>query len=360
MPIKILLAPLDWGLGHATRCIPIIKVLAAMPQIELQLAASDNGYQLYRSLFPTIVLHRVLGYDLHYGSSKKNFLRTLLLQLPRIMRRVAKEKSWLAALQAKECFDIILSDNRYGMHVAGARNLFMTHQVNVLGGKGDRIDRILARVHRFLLRPFDTILVVDNEGADALAPRLSKPILSYRSLQYIGLLSQFSALPMHPAPTNILVLLSGPEPMRTQLQDILLQQLMPLSQYNVDFVLGTPHTELMTNPAPHIRLYGLLATDDLALLLQTAKLVICRSGYSTVMDLMAVGRRAILIPTPGQTEQEYLAEALARRTWAYSVAQDDVALQSDISMALDTIALPAAARTVNSLDHFLAVLAQDK
>ena len=130
--------------------------------------------------------------------------------------------------------------------------------------------------------------------------------------------------PLHDAiPPSIvlLVLLSGPEPQRTSFEQLIIQQLNPLPLTSV-LVRGTPGEGPETESKGNLHIFSHLLGEQLLQLMIRAKIVVCRSGYSTIMDLVTVGKKAILVPTPGQTEQEYLANYLLKKKIYFSMAQD--------------------------------------
>lgn len=335
--MKILIAPLDWGLGHTTRCLPLIAYLRSLGH-EVVAAVSGAPARLLTDNFPGIAVLPLEGYGIRYSKYKNAFATRIIVQIPKILRAIKSEHAWLARQQDEHRFDLVISDNRYGLFHPGIPAVIMTHQLQILSGKGRLADLILRKLHYPMLERFAACWVVDEAGADNLSGKLAHPAVLPAHAQYIGLLSQFMdrAVPAnaHTEAKEILVLLSGPEPMRGQLEAILLQQAAQLQQYPFVFVAGNPLGSIPGTLPAHITYHTHLPAPQLLDALQRASLVLCRSGYSTLMDLAVLGKKALLIPTPGQTEQEYLAAHLNRLGYYLVRDQPAVQLSADIPVAL--------------------------
>jgi len=333
---NILIAPLDWGLGHAARCIPVIRYLLEKG-CHVVIAAQGAAAILLRRNFPEAEVIPLKGYEVRYSRQKWTLIPSVLGQVPRILRVIREEKRWLQKLQAQRRFDLIISDNRYGLKIPGAFSVIMTHQLQVKSGAGPVADRILRMLHYRLLEKFDACWVVDKAGPGHLAGSLSHPGILPSNLTYIGWLSQLNAPgETHPARTGteILVLLSGPEPMRSILEKKICGQIREMSRRRFTVVAGNPSGAIPPDLPSHITYYTHLNADELQAVMASSSLVICRSGYSTLMDLAALAKKALLIPTPGQTEQEYLAARLYSQGLFLSRKQSKLNLQKDITEAL--------------------------
>jgi len=334
LPKKILIAPLDWGLGHTTRCISIIRYLLRKGCVVI-LAAEGDAAQLLRENFPDLPILNLKGYRIHYSKNKRGFTGTILGQIPKILRIIREEKTWLQHQHNIHHFDAVISDNRYGLYHHTLPAVILTHQLQIQSGKGRVIDRWLRKLHYRLLQRFSQCWIVDMPGKDNLSGILAHPAQLPATAAYIGLLSQMIP-PERPVEKTgmILVLLSGPEPARTQLLSVLLQQAKTMSSYEFLFVAGNPSEKVISGLPAHIRYHTHMNADQLSAALAAAALVICRSGYSTLMDLCTMEQKALLIPTPGQTEQEYLAGYLHSREIALAVEQGALQLGNDIPAAL--------------------------
>jgi uncharacterized protein (TIGR00661 family) len=331
--LRILVAPLDWGLGHATRCIPIIRYLL-LNNCHVTLAAEGAVANLLKSNFPELEILHLPGYRISYSNNGGGFTTKILTQIPKILRAIAKEKRWLRQLPVK--YDLIISDNRYGLKIDGTPSVIMTHQLQILSGIGKITDRLLQWLHYRILKNFDECWIVDNEGEDNLGGHLSHPDKKPLNSRFIGLLSQLTPIgDVNQFNQNeILVLLSGPEPMRGILEKIIISQVKTENQYHFNIVAGNPEGSAPHNLPEHVSYYTHLNADKISEYMQKAALVICRSGYSTLMDLAVMGKKALLIPTPGQTEQEYLGRRLHQKNVMLCRNQSSFNLGTDITSAL--------------------------
>lgn len=335
-PLKILIAPLDWGLGHTTRCIPLIRFFRQRGDRVIA-AAEGASAALLRDNFNDLEILPLEGYRIRYSRSARGFAFRIVAQVPRIFSAIRKERRWLAAQQQAHAFDLVLSDNRYGMYHKGVPSVILTHQLQIQSGFGAWADKILRRLHYRMLGRFSACWVVDTAAGSGLSGALAHPEALPPHAAYIGLLSQFGEHKPSseaPLPGNILVLLSGPEPMRSQLEQLVLRQARSLPAYRYVIVAGRPGAVPPAALPEHITYHAHANAQALSALLAHAALVICRSGYSTLMDLAVLKKKALLIPTPGQTEQEYLARYLAAGGMGHSVKQEQLRLSADIPRAL--------------------------
>ncbi len=335
VPLKILIAPLDWGLGHTTRCIPIIRYLLQEGH-EVMVAAEGASARLLSENFPGIPLLPLEGYRIRYSRNRRLFTFRILAQVPKILAAIRREKKWLSQMQSRYHFDLVISDNRYGLHLHAVPCCILTHQLQIKSGQGKWADDILRRLHYRLLNRFTACWIVDEPAPDGLSGELAHPAVLPPRAQYIGILSQFDiaakATPV--AENHILVLLSGPEPMRGQLEKLLLAQIRSLPQYTFEIVAGNPSGAVPCDLPEHITYHTYLGAAALAPLIGRAALVLCRSGYSTVMDLAVLDKKALLIPTPGQTEQEYLGQYLREKKYFSGTTQENLQLALEIPKAL--------------------------
>lgn len=329
--IRILLAPLDWGLGHATRCIPLIRYLQ-QKECEVVLAADGAVASLLAAEFPGISIRTLKGYNIRYNSGSSLF-ESMALQLPRIFRSIQQEHLWLKGLLEKEEFDFIISDNRPGFWNKKTQNIYITHQLLIHSGKGNWLNRQLQKLHARYMKKFTEVWVPDLQGKKNLAGELSHPSQPIIQPFYLGLLSRLEKKEVAEQEYDLSILLSGPEPQRTILEEKIYQQLQA-HPGNVLFVRGLPQlNQSALQSYSHITVHDHLAAVELQLKLSSSKLVICRSGYTTLMDLMKLGKKAFLIPTPGQPEQEYLAQYMQEQSYFPFQQQDSFDLLSAIKIA---------------------------
>lgn len=329
------MTPLDWGLGHATRCIPIIKSLLQRGCI-VQIATSGRALALLKQEFPTLPFHELVSYEVHYPESFP-LSWSLFFQIPKFRRRIKAEHEQVQRIIKENGIDVIISDNRYGCWSALVESVFITHQIHILLPQKLRwAGGLLNWFNRRAIKKFDRCWVPDT-----LSNRLTGKLSGANGLnvQYIGMLSRFQRGTSIEKKYDILVLLSGPEPQRSVMERAIMRQLKnyPGSVMMVRGLPGDPQV-VLDLPA-NISCRNHLSTNELNAAIEASSLVIARSGYSTIMDLSRVGAKAILIPTTGQTEQEYLAEQLMERKIAYCTTLDNFDLRAVISMSEGYIGL---------------------
>ena len=343
-PLKILICPLNWGLGHATRCIPIIRYLLQQG-CEPIIATDGRAAQLLKTEFPHLQHLHLTGYDLQFPNSQQNLAITLAKQLPKIFYRIVQEHQELQQIITKYGIQCVISDNRYGCWTKKCPTVFMTHQIFVrLPPPLSVIQPLLWRLNRWFLQRYDHVWIPDEANAIInLSGELSHPQAQQslpRNCQYIGILSRFE--PPDEGETglakqyDITVLLSGVEPQRTELENILLEQLQhyPVPK-RILFVRGITETNSRQNITPQITFIDHLNSDELRAVLLQSDIIITRSGYTTLMDLVQLNKTALLIPTPQQTEQEYLATYLQNQQLFVSTSQSNVDLAQSIAKLIN-------------------------
>ena len=327
----VLVAPLDWGLGHATRCIPIIRQLLQRG-CTVYIAAEGKIEHLLRTEFPQLPFLPLQGYRVRYATTGWGLAATMLGQLPRLLKKIKEERTWLQQTVNRYGIDAVISDNRYGLHHPGVFSVLITHQLQVQTPWGKVGNALVQRLLYPYINRFDACWVPDYAAAPGLGGALSHPAKLPRTpVTYTGPLSRFDAA-TEPLQHYILVLLSGPEPQRTLLEQKLLAQAKAFGQ-PVLFVRGLPGTVGLPQVPYHINIVNHLSANAMQQALEGAQFVIARTGYTTVMELMALRKRGILIPTPGQTEQQYLARLLMQQNRALCIAQHKFDLEKAVLLA---------------------------
>lgn len=304
--LHILVAPLNWGLGHASRMIPVIYALKDLGH-DVNLATDGLAYELFKREFTALNLSKMPGYEVTY--SKSRFLIPMLLMQGRHMYKAyRRDKKWIDDFLRKNDIDIIISDNRFGAFHPRIYSIYLSHQLHprlpILLRALQWIPYVL---HQLVIRNYDKVLVPDLPNQkEALSGALSRS----KKAGYIGPLSRFM-LEMPAANIrerfDVVAVLSGPEPQRSLFEKILLHTFRNYPEKRICIIRGKPGSndpELL----PHVKMYDHLNSPDFYALLRDTACIICRSGYTTLMDLYYLKRKAVLVPTPGQTEQEYLAE----------------------------------------------------
>ncbi len=332
---RILVAPLDWGLGHATRCIPIIRELLAQG-CEPWLAGEGAQESLLKEEFPQLSFLQLDGYRIRYSRSAVGLLLSIFRQTHKILTAIKKENAWLKKMIAEYDFDGVISDNRFGLYHASVPCVFITHQLAIKSPLGKWSERILQkRNYRFINR-FTTCWVPDLKGKNNLAGQLSHPGKKPNiPVKYIGLLSRFdsySPLGDGGKKGHLLIILSGPEPQRSVLEDKIIKE---IGHYNgtASILRGLPGSSSLIPSSNMIHFYNHLPADELGKEMLHAEYVISRSGYSTVMDIVTLKKKSILLPTPGQTEQEYLSKYLSEKKIAFCISQKEFSLADALAKA---------------------------
>ncbi len=309
------------------------------------IAATGAQKALLHEEFPSLPFVEIPGYHIKYDKNRALPIFRLIGSIPKILIRVKQENGWLRRFARLERPDLVLSDNRYGLYLPDTCCVFMTHQLLIrtpFGGSfGAMADRLLQRVNYFAIGRFSRCWVPDTPGSDSLAGKLSHPRTTPSvPTAYIGWLSRFGAAATDAPvdPVDLLVLLSGPEPQRTILEQMILDQVASVDlaaggSYRIVLVRGLPGGGDPVKIPSGVLVHDHLPAATLEPLIRRSSLVLARSGYSTVMDLARLGKRAIYIPTPGQTEQEYLGGYLSERGWGLCIKQEKFSLPAALTAA---------------------------
>lgn len=328
---RILVAPLDWGLGHATRCIPVIYEL--LKHAEVWLAGEGAQKALLTTQFPDLPFLSLPGYRVKYGRSSRTLLLRLLLQSPRLLRAIKTENKWLKMAVEEYGFDAVISDNRFGLHHPGITSVFITHQLLLKGPGGNPVANLLQKQNYRFINQFTCCWVPDRPGKDNLAGDLSHPVkMPAIPVQYTGILSRLQVTHEPFKKQHLFISLSGPEPQRTVFENKIISD---ISHYNgtATIVRGLPAQSSLIPSTNDIVFFNHLSTEEYNKEAERAELVISRSGYSTVMDLAVLGKKSILVATPGQPEQEYLANHLSQQKLACCISQQKFSLKEALQAA---------------------------
>jgi len=303
---KILVAPLNWGLGHATRCVPIIRELQKQ-KATVVIGGDGMALAYLKAEFPELESIPIPDLKVHYPKSG-GFLLYFALRIPRLFAHVRKENLLLRKLVRHFDIDGIISDNRYGLYHPQKPSVLITHQIFI---ETPTFKKTVHSIVKKLISKFSACWVPDNENFENLSGRLSHSDYPISKIKFIGPLSRFSSQKKKiETQRKALVVLSGPEPFRTQLELLLIEKLTALNWKSliVRGVINEGNKRVtLSNQLEKI---DYLSADDLLKEIEQSEFVIARSGYSSIMDLVALHQKAVLIPTPRQTEQEYLAQHL--------------------------------------------------
>jgi len=317
----ILVAPLHWGLGHAARCIPLIHALLEK-DYNILLGSDGAALDLLRKEFPELPSIELPSYNITYPKKANFFKIKLLFKLPHIKKAMEMEKKVVKQLIKEGIIQGIISDNRMGVRSKKVPSVFITHQVTVLSGNTSFFS---SKMHQKIIKKFDACWVPDLKDEPNLSGKLGHPKDIDFALTYIGPLSRLRPLALEPK-YDCLILLSGPEPQRTLLEMKLMKEFSG-SNLKVLMVRGVVEAEVKTYQKANLTIVNFLTSQSLEQVINESKLIVARSGYTTLMDLAALEKKAFFIPTPGQFEQEYLAKQLKKKGIAPFCKQDQFKLE---------------------------------
>ncbi|MFL5809826.1 MAG: glycosyltransferase [Flavisolibacter sp.] len=325
-----MIAPLDWGLGHATRSIPVINALLRHHSNVL-IGAEGTIKILLEKEFPQLEFIDLKGYNINYSKNKWTLPFVLASQVPKILSVIKYENERLAELVKAHSIDGVISDNRFGLYHENIASVFITHQLRIKTQLGSQADDFLQRLNYNYINRFSQCWVPDVKESMNLSGELSHPSKDPAiPVKFVGPLSRFSYC--EGTEKHVLILLSGPEPQRSILEEIILSQVNKLKT-PVVLVRGLPGNATQIHVPSNVTVFDHLPAKELQQQITSAGFVISRCGYSTVMDLALTRKKSILIPTPGQTEQEYLARHLQQINFALCIDQKKFKLKNALDLA---------------------------
>jgi len=355
---RILYAVLDWGLGHATRSIPIIRALRI--NYELIIASTGRSLRLLQAEFPELETIDFPDYGIRYSREGHWLLLFLIIQLPLIIFRLCLEKLRTDTIVRAKKIDIIFSDNRYGVYSRKVPCYFMAHQLRYrLSRQLREFEWVSVWFNRLMFKNFNRVFVPDVGGDSNLAGALAH---SYEwqgnsKICYIGILSSVDQEVVEEE-IDLFVMISGPEPQRSIFEGIIRQQIGTIPGRKI-VVLGKPGEEPGWSETVELQVFSHLDRKTMQQMINRSRMIVARSGYSTIMELAALRKKALLVPTPGQTEQEYLAEHLQKMNWWYTTTQDQLNIARDLQLAWQARVPEKFTRDVNNLDQILAIIRKD-
>lgn len=352
-PWRILVTPLYWGLGHATRCVPIIKELLAHG-VEVYIASDGDALQLLKEEFPQCQHFTLPAYNIHYKS--QNMIWNLAKQSIKILTTIRNERLKIMNIVETYKINLLITDNRFGAYSAKIPCIFMTHQLHIRVPNAF-LNPLIKQFNYTIIKKYAACWVPDLANKKFnLSGELSHPTSPFKNVQYIGALSRLNLLTektlkekiaelpfqniFYEKGTMVLLLLSGPEPQRSYFENELIAQAKQIKDKLFVLVRGIVQgNENAWQPLEeHIYACNYLQSENLSAIIQASDYLVSRSGYSTVMDYFHLQRKnMIFIPTPGQTEQEYLAESLAEKNIAIAQNQNNIQLAQALNRAEKTL-----------------------
>jgi predicted glycosyltransferase len=317
---RILVCPLDWGLGHATRCIPVIQLLL-QKNAEVLIAGSGRSLALLKLEFPVLTFIDLPGYDIRYSSGSLGL--QIFRSIPRILKGIRREHQALENIVQEKNIDLVISDSRFGLWSTQVKTVFITHQLLIKAPVGKRL---LHRINLRYVNRFTECWIPDVTGPTNLSGDLSHQYPLPSHAFFVGILSRFctntsfSSAHALKKTYDLLCIVSGPEPQRSIFEKMISKE-VESSALSILIVRGITEEKQKIETTTTVDRVSHLNAAEMQAAIQAANIVISRSGYSTIMDLATLKKKAIFIPTPGQTEQEYLAELCMQKKIAYSEAQ---------------------------------------
>jgi len=353
---RILFAVLNWGLGHATRSIPLIQALAK--QNSVIIASTGRSLDLLKKEFPNLECVDFPDYGSHYSKFGFLLIPYLGLQVPVILWRLIKERRHTKYLVEHHDIDMLFSDSRFGVFSGDIPSYFITHQLRF------PLPRLLKWMtplsewyNRYFFSQYHKVFVIDAEGNINLSRDLSHKgrIAKHEKLVYVGALSSIKPKQTE-EDIDVLVSISGPESARTYFEEIILRQIDTIPGKKV-IVLGKPGESERVQKNQDVTIFNHVSRKKMTELMNRSKLIVCRSGYSTVMELVALNKPAVLVPTPGQTEQEYLARYYQQQQMFYVTKQRQLDLRRAVEVASQSNGRKRPDIPVNDISTFLENIA---
>lgn len=327
---NILVAPLNWGIGHASRCVPIIRELEKNGYTPL-LASDGNSLELLRKEFPHLSVLTLPPYHIEYAKNARDFKGKLIKNSPKIIKAIISENRIVKKWITEYAIHGIISDNRLGVYHKSIPSIYITHQLKVLSGKTTWLSTLL---HHHFIKKFRECWVPDYEEKPNLSGKLGHLKDPNLTLKYVGPLSRLSKIDI-PIQYQLMVILSGPEPQRTLLEEILIREITNYTG-RVVFIKGIFEKEQKIEHVGTVTYYNYMTSTEIEHTINSSEIVLCRSGYTTIMDLAKLQKSAFYIPTPGQFEQEYLAKKLKRAGIAPYAKQHRFRIENLLEVGLYT------------------------
>jgi len=349
-------AVLNMGLGHATRSLPLIREFLRR-RWEVLVGSSGRSLIFLRQEVPAARFVELPDYGIEYSDRGVGLAR-LMTHVPELLRIIARERRIVEELLLEEEMDLVVSDHRYGCYCDTIPSFFISHQLQLIAPPLLRSVEFVGRgFHRWFHRRYKHVIVPDaaNGREGLISGRLSRVRAGEGRYHYPGILSSISRRPGVEEDIDLLVSISGPEPQRSALEGIVRQQIADVPGRRV-VALGLPESTQVENPQPDLEIHHHLDRGRMEELFNRSRLIAARSGYSTLMELAEVGKKALFIPTPGQTEQLYLARRFQRMGWFHAVGQQELDLARDTEIAARYPGFPRRLATAETIERLFPLL----
>jgi len=328
---RIVYAVLNMGLGHATRSLPIIHEFKKR-NWEILIGSSGRALKFLQKEFPSVDFVSTPDYKIEYANNKY-LLPKLIPQVPRVLKSILKEHKVCNQIVNDFSPDLIFSDHCYGFYHKDVTSFFLTHQISFAVPKRLKLLSFFPnKFNSYFQKKYNHILIPDLQKEDSglLSGNLSRIPNKKNNYHHIGFLSSIKISEIK-EDIDLFISISGPEPQRTNFEKIILEQVKNFLG-KVVVVLGKSEKIEKLHESSNLTIYSHLPRIKMEELFNRSKLIVGRPGYTTLMELIELGKKALLIPTPGQTEQIYLARRLMEKNWFYCVEQKDLNLLRDFEI----------------------------
>lgn len=323
---NILICPLEWGLGHAGRMIPVARMLQDDGN-KVFIGTGITHKQFLRTELKDVEFIDFGGFRPYYSVILPQYI-VLIFQIPLILFHIVREHLRLARIIDRYNIDVVISDNRFGLWNKKVKTVYVTHQIRIpFPGRLRLAEQAGVCLHRFIIRKYDLCFIPDLPGEINLSGRLSHSVRLPENARFIGILSRFPDAGEDAGRSGIAghytLILSGPEPQRSILRNII-TRLKPKDEISLVILEGRPGIRDEESNSDKIITYNNLHAAGMKRIILDSSGIIARAGYTSIMELVSLNCSALLVPTPGQTEQEYLASYLSGKEWFAAIRQKDI------------------------------------
>jgi len=354
--MKVIYAVCSWGLGHATRSLPVIRKLIKEGE-DLTIISNGRSLDLLKNELKDSVSEyiSIQDYPMLLSENSRQFMAKSVIYWPKFIHRMRKGLSTLTKILEKRKCDLIITDARYDMYSRKIPTYFISHQMRILNPLRIKIfERGSEIFNSYFFKRYKGVIVPDyeeNNLSGELSHNLNK--IDEKKLHYIGVLSDFEKKELK-KDIDYFISISGPEPQRTIFEKKLLNQ---IDNLNGKIIVTLGKSEKLNEfISKDYESYTFLDKNKREELLNRSKLVISRSGYSTILDLSVIGSKALMVPTPGQIEQEYLAKYLNKKDYFYCVNQDKINLKENVEIAKEKKGIKREIDVKKSVEKFLNII----
>jgi hypothetical protein len=340
--------------------IPVVRKLQEMNN-HIIIASGEEHLSLFRNEFPGLSYVLFPGFKPGYSRFLPQYL-FLLFKIPSLLYHIIYEHFRLKIILSEHDVDLIISDNRFGLWNKKITSVYITHMPRIpFPGFFKFLEPLGVLLHRQIIKKYSLCFIPDLPGDLNLSGRLSHNIKLPENTRFIGILSRFTEGGKSKDENftkfqHNTVILSGPEPQREILKQKLVTLFKTKEPATVIFA-GKPDKSGEISRDGNIIFYSHLPSVSMKEMIESSDFIITRSGYTTLMELISLNRTALIIPTPGQTEQEYLADYLSEKGWFSTYKQreikDGILLPSEKPVRYDEINKESSVLFTTALNELL-------